>query len=221
MSDFLFYLNEKELPEAHKTKTADIKNQKARAGEFAEGAEAILCSLNMETVNMNTSIEKIRYAIAQSVLGYFLVATSEKGVCAIFMADETESLLSELKQTFPRAQLTEENHALSSLSQDVAAYISHPDSSRRFKLDVRGTPFQQRVWKALRAVPAGETRTYQQIAGELGDKGAVRAVAGACAANVIAVAIPCHRVIRKDGSLSGYRWGIGRKRQLLSSEIVL
>ncbi|MDI6934892.1 methylated-DNA--[protein]-cysteine S-methyltransferase [Serratia sp. Se-PFBMAAmG] len=184
-------------------------------------ATGIMHYVNVEAEIMNIATENIRYATGQSSLGYVLVGVSEKGVCAIFMADTRQALLSELKQAFPRAQLTEENDILSHLTDEVVTFISHPGSPRNFELDVRGTEFQRRVWQALMSIPAGETRTYQQIATELGDVDAVRAVAGACAANVLAVAVPCHRVVRKDGSLSGYRWGTGRKRQLLNTEAVL
>lgn len=167
---------------------------------------------------MNIYSENIRYAMGLCTLGNILAASSEKGVCAIFLGDDCEALMNELRAAYPRAQLTNQQHTLQNLMEKIAAFIDAPATGVSFGLDIRGTDFQQRVWHALSAIPAGETRTYQQIATALGDAGAVRAVAGACAANVLAVAVPCHRVVRKDGSLSGYRWGIERKRQLLDQE---
>lgn len=167
---------------------------------------------------MNTFRENIRYAMGQCSMGYMLVAVSEKGVSAIFMADTQQALFLELFLTYPNAQLTEEKESLLHLTENVTVLIDNPRANRTFDLDIRGTNFQRRVWQALTDIPVGETRTYQQIAVALGDANAVRAVAGACAANVLAVAIPCHRVVRKDKSLSGYRWGTERKCRLLNVE---
>ncbi|WP_069476670.1 methylated-DNA--[protein]-cysteine S-methyltransferase [Raoultella ornithinolytica] len=167
---------------------------------------------------MSTYSENIHYAMGLCTLGNILVASSEKGICAIFLGDDGEAVMNELRAAYPRAQLTDQQHTMQSLLEKVVAFIDTPETGVTFGLDIRGTDFQQRVWQALIAIPAGETRTYQQIATALGDADAVRAVAGACAANVLAVAVPCHRVVRKDGSLSGYRWGIERKRQLLDLE---
>ncbi|MDI6949540.1 methylated-DNA--[protein]-cysteine S-methyltransferase, partial [Serratia sp. Se-RSmG] len=128
------------------------------------------------------------------------------------------ALVGELRQAFPGARLTENPDGLREILKKVTAFVDVPGTGVAFALDIRGTDFQRRVWQALRAIPSGETRTNQQIATSLGDADAVRAVAGACAANVLAVVVPCHRVVRKDGTLSGFRWGIPRKRQLLQME---
>jgi AraC family transcriptional regulator of adaptative response/methylated-DNA-[protein]-cysteine methyltransferase len=160
----------------------------------------------------------IRFAVADCSLGAVLVAASAKGVCAILLGDDPEALVRDLQARFPRAELIGGDRDFEQLVARVIELVERPAAGLDLPLDVRGTAFQQRVWQALRQIPAGSTATYREIAERLGVPAAVRAVAGACAANAIAVAIPCHRVVRSDGSLSGYRWGIERKRTLLERE---
>ncbi len=162
--------------------------------------------------------ESIRFAIGQCSLGAILVAATRRGVCAIALGDDPEALLRDLEQRFPQAQLTGGDAAFERSVARVIAFVERPDLGLDLPLDVRGTAFQERVWQALRKVPAGKTVSYADIARRIGARQAVRAVAQACAANAIAVAIPCHRVIRTDGKLSGYRWGVERKRALLERE---
>ncbi len=159
----------------------------------------------------------IRFAIGQCSLGAVLVAQSDKGICAITLGDEPEALIEDLQDRFPKANLI---GADADFEKTVAQVIALVDRGQALDLplDIRGTAFQQRVWQALRAIPAGETRSYAEVAEAIGSPAAVRAVAGACAANALAIAIPCHRVVRTDGALSGYRWGVERKRTLLSKE---
>jgi len=151
-------------------------------------------------------------------LGSILVAQSERGVCAILLGDEPDALLLELQDRFPKAELIGGDAGFETLVAKVVGFVEAPSVGLDLPLDVRGTAFQQRVWRALQAIPAGTTASYAELAAAIGAPRAVRAVAGACAANPIAVAIPCHRVIRKGGGLSGYRWGVERKRALLKRE---
>ena len=161
---------------------------------------------------------RIEFAIGESPLGAILVARSQRGVCAISLGDDADVLLRELQDRFPRAELIGGDAIFEQLVAQVVGMIEQPNIGIDLPLDVRGTAFQQRVWQALRQVPAGETASYAQIAERIGSPKSVRAVAGACAANTLAVAIPCHRVVRSDGALSGYRWGVERKRELLLRE---
>jgi len=161
---------------------------------------------------------EIRFAVGECSLGSILVAKSEKGVCAILLGDDPDALLRDLQDRFPQARLIGGDASFEELVAKVVGLIEAPGIGLDLPLDVRGTAFQQRVWAALRDIPAGETVTYSDIAKIIGDPKSARAVAGACAANALAVAIPCHRVVRNDGSLSGYRWGIERKRALLDRE---
>jgi AraC family transcriptional regulator of adaptative response/methylated-DNA-[protein]-cysteine methyltransferase len=160
----------------------------------------------------------IRFAVGLCSLGSILVAASERGVCAIMLGDDPDALLRELQDRFPQANFVGGNAKFERLVARVVGLVEHPRLGLDLPLDVRGTAFQQRVWQALRAIPAGETATYTEIAKRIGAPTAVRAVAQACAANALAVAIPCHRVVRSDGSLSGYRWGVERKRALIERE---
>jgi AraC family transcriptional regulator of adaptative response/methylated-DNA-[protein]-cysteine methyltransferase len=157
----------------------------------------------------------IRFAIGECSLGSILVAATERGVCAILLGDDPEALAHDLEQRFPRAQLIGADAAF---EQRVAQVVEGPGTAAALPLDIRGTAFQQRVWQALSKIPSGETATYAQIAKAIGAPSATRAVAQACGANALAVAIPCHRVVRTDGNLSGYRWGVERKRRLLERE---
>jgi AraC family transcriptional regulator of adaptative response/methylated-DNA-[protein]-cysteine methyltransferase len=161
---------------------------------------------------------EIRFAIGECSLGAILVATSEKGVCAILLGDEPEPLLNELQDQFPRAHLVGGDKEFERIAAKVIAFVEAPRGYLELPLDIQGTAFQHRVWEALRRIPAGATASYTEIAEAIGAPKAVRAVASACAANRLAVAIPCHRVVRTGGALSGYRWGVERKRALLAKE---
>ena len=161
---------------------------------------------------------RIEFALGQCALGAILVARSTRGVCAIWLGDDPDALLRELQDRFPRAELAGGDAGFEELVARVVGLVEQPGIGIELPLDVRGSAFQQRVWDALRAIPPGETASYAQIAQRIGSPKSVRAVAGACAANMLAVAIPCHRVVRSDGALSGYRWGVERKRDLLSRE---
>ncbi|MEO6181940.1 MAG: bifunctional DNA-binding transcriptional regulator/O6-methylguanine-DNA methyltransferase Ada [Verrucomicrobiota bacterium] len=160
----------------------------------------------------------IRFAVGESSLGSILVASSEKGVCAISLGDDPNELVQEFQNGFPKAQLIGGDKNFERVVAQVIGFVEAPQLGLNLPLDVRGTVFQQRVWKALCKIPVGSTASYAEIAKRIGAPKAIRAVAGACAANVIAVAIPCHRVLRNDGKLSGYRWGVERKRSLLKKE---
>jgi AraC family transcriptional regulator of adaptative response/methylated-DNA-[protein]-cysteine methyltransferase len=160
----------------------------------------------------------LRAGIARSSLGYVLVARSAKGVCAILLGDSPALLERDLRQRFAHVRLLGSDVDTESLAAHVARVIENPRLGLDLPLDVRGTAFQQRVWRALRAIRAGSTVSYAEVARRIGAPRSVRAVAQACAANPLAVLIPCHRVVRHDGALSGYRWGIERKRALLTLE---
>lgn len=162
--------------------------------------------------------EMLYFAVAQCSLGAILVASSKKGVASILIGDDPDILVRDLQDRFPKAELVGADTDYEQSIAKVIGFVETPNRGLDLPLDVRGTAFQQRVWQALREIPAGETATYAEIARRIGQPTATRAVAGACAANPIAVAIPCHRVIRNDGSLSGYRWGVERKRNLLLRE---
>jgi len=164
-----------------------------------------------------TNIE-IRFAIAPSFLGWVLVAATERGICAIELGDTPEMLTERLQTRFFKAQLQESDPTFSDWIAQVICFIETPDRGLALPLDIQGTAFQQRVWQALQTIPAGTTVSYTDVAKQIDQPTAVRAVATACAANTLAVAIPCHRVVRSNGDLSGYRWGIERKRALLDRE---
>lgn len=161
---------------------------------------------------------RIPFAVGQCSLGAVLVAQSERGLCAILLGDEPEALVQELQARFPKAELVGDDPAVEAAIAQVIAFVDDPRLGLDLPLDVRGTAFQQRVWQVLRGIPPGQRLSYAELAERLGLPKAVRAVAGACAANALAVAIPCHRVVRSDGGLSGYRWGVARKEALLRAE---
>ncbi len=160
----------------------------------------------------------IRFAVGECSLGSILVAESERGVCAIMLGDDPDALARDLQDRFPRATLLGGDVEFERLVARVVGFVEAPGLGLDLPLDVRGTAFPQRVWQALREIPPGTTATYTEVAARIGSPSAARAVAGACAANQLAVAIPCHRVVRTDGGLSGYRWGVERKRMLLQRE---
>jgi AraC family transcriptional regulator, regulatory protein of adaptative response / methylated-DNA-[protein]-cysteine methyltransferase len=162
--------------------------------------------------------ETIRFATGECSLGSILVATTTKGICAILLGDEPEVLLHDLQRRFARATLVGGDAEFENLVATVVGFIEAPQLGLDLPLDIRGTAFQQRVWQALLKIPAGTKSSYRDVAASLGMPKATRAVASAIAANAIAVAIPCHRVVRSDGGLSGYRWGVERKRALLQRE---
>jgi len=161
---------------------------------------------------------EIRFAIGQCSLGAILVAASERGVCAILLGDDPDALARDLQDRFPKATLIGADAAFEATVAQVVGLVEAPRLGHALPLDVRGTAFQQRVWQALQQIPAGETASYAEVAQRIGAPTSMRAVAQACGANALAVAIPCHRVVRSDGALSGYRWGVERKRTLLDRE---
>lgn len=163
----------------------------------------------------------IRFAAGECSLGSILVAASEKGICAILLGDDPAILVHNLQDRFPQATLIGGDAQFEQWMSKVVGFVDAPQLGLNLPLDIRGTAFQQRVWRALGEIPIGSTASYAQIAQRIGSPKAVRAVAQACAANRLAVAIPCHRVVRNDGALSGYRWGVERKRTLLESEAAL
>lgn len=184
---------------------------------FYEQADAVL-GMKPSQYRAGGVDARIAFAIGQSSLGAILVARSQRGVCAISLGDDPDALLRELQDRFPRAELIGGDAGFERLVAQVVGMIEQPNIGIDLPLDVRGTAFQQRVWDALRKIPAGETASYAQIAQRIGSPKSVRAVAQACASNTLALAIPCHRVVRSDGALSGYRWGVERKRALLLRE---
>jgi AraC family transcriptional regulator of adaptative response/methylated-DNA-[protein]-cysteine methyltransferase len=162
--------------------------------------------------------DTIRFAVGTSSLGSVLVGVSDKGVCAILLGTDPDGMARELRDRFSSAQLVEDGERLGHLLATVVGLVESPALGLDLGLDVRGTAFQMRVWKALREIPAGSTASYSDIATRIGAPEMALEVAQACASNAIAVAIPCHRVVRKNGALSGYRWGVWRKRALLQRE---
>jgi AraC family transcriptional regulator of adaptative response/methylated-DNA-[protein]-cysteine methyltransferase len=162
--------------------------------------------------------EAIRFAVAACSLGALLVAATDKGICSILLGDDPDTLVRDLQDRFPKAELIGAEPEFEATVAQVVAFVEAPRIGLDLPLDVRGTAFQQRVWQALRSIPAGRTVGYAALAAQLGMPQGARAVAGACAANPVAVAIPCHRVVRNDGAISGYRWGVERKKALLERE---
>lgn len=160
----------------------------------------------------------IRFAVGECSLGSILVAATDKGVCAIEFGNDPDALVRALQDRFPKAQLVGGDKAFERLVAKVVGFVEAPAEGLDLPLDVRGTAFQKRVWNAIRAIPAGATASYAEIAQRIAQPNAARAVAQACASNTLAIAIPCHRVVRRDGGLSGYRWGVERKQALLTRE---
>ncbi len=186
-------------------------------GRFYEQSNEIL-GMTPTSYRSGGAQMDIRFAIGECSLGSILVAQSERGVCAIFLGDDPEELVRDLQDRFSRANLIGGDHEFEQRVARVVGFVESPGIGLDLPLDVRGTAFQQRVWQALREIPAGQTASYTDIACRIGSPKSVRAVAQACAANALAVAIPCHRVVRRDGSVSGYRWGVERKHALLTRE---
>ena len=167
----------------------------------------------------HAKVDELRFAVRESSLGSVLVARSALGLVAVLLGDEGEALVNELARRFPTSTLKADyDEATDALSGAVVRLIEQRGVELDTDLDMRGTDFQRAVWRALRDIPPGSTATYSDIASRIGRPASVRAVAQACAANPIAVVVPCHRVVRRDGQLAGYRWGIQRKRELLARE---
>lgn len=183
---------------------------------YAEAADIL--GMAPASFRRGGAAETIRFAAGVCSLGSILVAATARGVCAILLGDDPDALVHELEERFPRAELVGGDPAFEALVARVVGFVEAPALGLDLPLDVRGTAFQRRVWQALRSIPAGETVSYRRLAERIGAPKAARAVARACAANALAVAVPCHRVVRADGALSGYRWGVERKRALLDRE---
>jgi AraC family transcriptional regulator, regulatory protein of adaptative response / methylated-DNA-[protein]-cysteine methyltransferase len=187
------------------------------SSRFYERSDAIL-GMTPRRYQRGGVDQHIRFAVGDCALGVVLVAASDKGVCAILLGDDPEALVHDLQDRFPQAHLEGGDAGFDATVAQVVGLIDAPGQRLELPLDVRGTAFQQRVWLALRDIPPGTTASYAEIAAKIGAPNSFRAVAQACGANTLAVAIPCHRVVRTDGGLSGYRWGVARKRALLQRE---
>jgi AraC family transcriptional regulator of adaptative response/methylated-DNA-[protein]-cysteine methyltransferase len=186
-------------------------------GRFYEVSERLL-GMKPKEYRAGGANAEIRFAVGRCSFGDILVARSNRGVCAILLGDDPEQLVRDLQDQFPSAELIGADPEFEDLVARVVAFVEAPSVGLDLPLDIRGTAFQERVWRALRKIRPGDTASYAEIAKRIGRPKAVRAVAQACANNHLAVAIPCHRVVRSDGGLSGYRWGIERKRELLERE---
>lgn len=187
------------------------------SSRFYERSDAVL-GMAPSRYRRGGDAAQIRFAVGECSLGAILVAATDKGVCAILLGDDPDRLVRDLQDRFSRAELVGGDAGFEALVARTVGLVERPAAPVDLPLDVRGTAFQQRVWQALRDIRAGETASYAEIAARIGAPRAVRAVAQACAANNLAVAIPCHRVVRTDGALSGYAWGVERKRALLERE---
>jgi AraC family transcriptional regulator, regulatory protein of adaptative response / methylated-DNA-[protein]-cysteine methyltransferase len=187
------------------------------SGRFYAESNGLL-GMTPSTFKSGGASTTIHFAIGQCSLGAALVAETTRGVCAILLGESPQALIRELEQRFPRSQLVGDDPALESRVAMVVSLVDNPTASVSLPLDIQGTAFQRKVWQALQKIPPGETRTYSQIADAIGSPQSVRAVGSACGANPVAVAVPCHRVIRNDGALGGYRWGLQRKQALLDKE---
>ncbi len=189
------------------------------SGRFYEAVSGML-GMTPSAYRKGGEGEEVCHAIGRSSLGCVLVAATRRGICAILIGDDPAALRADLKSRFPKAALIEPEPGFAQLVAEVVRFVDDPTHAEGLglPLDIRGTTFQRRVWEALRDIPSGETASYAEIAERVGSPHAVRAVASACGANKLAVAIPCHRVIASDGGLAGYRWGVERKRRLLERE---
>jgi AraC family transcriptional regulator, regulatory protein of adaptative response / methylated-DNA-[protein]-cysteine methyltransferase len=187
------------------------------SGRFYEKSTVML-GMTPSQYRAGGANEEIRFAVGETSLGAILVASSKQGVASILLGDDPDELVRELQDRFPKARLIGADKDYEALVARVVGFIEAPGLGLDLPLDVRGTAFQRRVWRALQVVPVGQTVSYAEIAQRIGSPNAIRAVAGACAANNLAVAIPCHRVVRNDGALSGYAWGVERKQALLKRE---
>lgn len=187
------------------------------SGHFYADAKKIL-GMKPQQFQRGGAETIIRYGIVPCTLGMLLLAATDKGICSIELGDCTQDLAGALRRQFPRAQLVSMDAQVEQWLREIVQFIERPHSALQLPLDIQGTVFQRQVWQALRDIPLGTTASYTEIAVRIGKPNAVRAVATACASNRLALAIPCHRVIRGNGELAGYRWGIERKQQLLQRE---
>ena len=187
------------------------------SSRFYESADRIL-GMRARDYRAGAPGARIAFAVGQCSLGAILVAESSRGICAILLDDDPDALVRDIQDRFSKAELIAGDAEFERRVAQVVGFVEAPRRGLQLPLDIRGTAFQERVWRALLAVPAGTTISYTELAGRIGSPAAVRAVASACAANPIAVAIPCHRVVRSNGDLSGYRWGLARKKELLQRE---
>lgn len=187
------------------------------SGRFYEASNAML-GMTPSRFRRGGAKEQIRFAIGETTLGSILVASSAKGIAAILLGDDPDTLARDLQDRFPNATLIGADPDYEAIVAKVIGFVERPRIGLALPLDVRGTAFQQRVWQALRDIPLGQTSSYSDVARRIGSPSATRAVAGACAANALAIAIPCHRVVRNDGAISGYAWGVERKRAILARE---
>ena len=207
----------KELERGNSVTEAIFESGFNSSSRFYEKANGVLGMTPTDFRKGGAKVE-IHFAVAECSLGSILVAQSDRGICAILLGDEPDELAREMQDRFPNADFKGGDKDFEKLVAKVISFVETPGIGLDLPLDVRGTAFQQRVWQALQKVPAGKTVSYSELAERIGSPKAVRAVAGACAANRLAVAIPCHRVVRNDGDISGYRWGVERKRALLKRE---
>ncbi|HET8710529.1 MAG TPA: bifunctional DNA-binding transcriptional regulator/O6-methylguanine-DNA methyltransferase Ada [Spongiibacteraceae bacterium] len=187
------------------------------SGHFYADADKVL-GMQPRTMQRGGAGISIHHGVVPSVLGLVLVAATDKGICRIELGDFAQELTNALQRDFPHAQLLPMNTQLEAWLREIVRFIEYPQHALQLPLDIQGTAFQRQVWQALRDIPLGATASYTEIAARIGKPNAVRAVATACASNQLALAIPCHRVIRSNGELAGYRWGIERKRELLRRE---
>jgi AraC family transcriptional regulator of adaptative response/methylated-DNA-[protein]-cysteine methyltransferase len=208
---------QRELPQAPSVTAAAYDAGFNSSGRFYAASSGVL-GMTPQRYRGGGSGETIRFAVAACSLGALLVAATDKGICSILLGDDPAALVRDLQDRFPKAELVGAEAGFEGTVAQVVAFVEAPRIGLGLPLDVRGTAFQQRVWQALRSIPAGRTVGYAELAAQLGMPQGARAVAGACAANPVAVAIPCHRVVRNDGSISGYRWGVERKKTLLERE---
>ncbi|HEY4373068.1 MAG TPA: bifunctional DNA-binding transcriptional regulator/O6-methylguanine-DNA methyltransferase Ada [Burkholderiales bacterium] len=206
-----------QLPESSSVTAAIYDAGYNSSGRFYEQSDEML-GMRPADYRAGGAGSTIRFGVGACSLGAILVAATEKGVCAILLGDDPDALVRDLQDRFPKAELKGGERDFEQWMAQVIGLIETPAQGLDLPLDVRGTAFQQRVWQALRAIPPGSTASYAEIARRIGTPKAVRAVAQACAANALAVAIPCHRVVKSDGALSGYRWGVERKQKLLQRE---
>jgi len=206
-----------ELPRCHTVTEAIYGAGFNSNGRFYAESSRML-GMTPKSFRQGGTGEAIRFAVGECSLGSILVAASEKGVCAISLGNSPDKLVKDLQDSFSKAQLIGGDKQFEQVVAKVVGFVEAPKIGLDLPLDVRGTAFQRRVWKALREIPVGSTASYSDVARRIGSPKAIRAVAGACASNKIAVAIPCHRVLRTGGDLSGYRWGVERKRALLTRE---
>jgi AraC family transcriptional regulator of adaptative response/methylated-DNA-[protein]-cysteine methyltransferase len=208
----------RELEKRSKTVTEAIYDAGFNSGGRFYAASDELLGMTPTEYRAGGADTEIRFAVGECSLGSILVAQSSRGVCAILLGDDPELLVRDLQDRFPRATLLGGDSAFERTIATIVGFVEQPARGLDLPLDLRGTAFQQRVWEALRGIPAGTTVTYADLALRIGAPGSARAVARACGSNPLAVAIPCHRVVRTDGAVAGYRWGVERKRTLLRRE---